>query len=49
MGGRVFWLFNFGRTATTTLSNLSFVGGRCKTRMTIQKYDFMSDFSITKN
>ncbi len=38
MGGRVFWLFNFGCTATTTLRKLS-IGGQSKTRMTIQKYD----------
>jgi hypothetical protein len=57
MGGRVFWLFNFSCTAATALSNLSF-GGRCKTRITIPKYedlkghlkyDFKSDLSITKN
>ena len=57
MGGRIFWLFNFGYTAPTTLTNLSF-GGRCKPRMAIPKYeglkghlkyDFKSDLSITKN
>lgn len=57
MGGRVFWLFNFSCTAATALSNFSF-GGRCKTRITIPKYedlkghlkyDFKSDLSITKN